>query len=104
MKIDDYIPCEPKNWWNKDAKPIFSKSTGNEIQVNLIEKAFAKYAGSYANLIGGSLLKALIIMTGCEKNIMWSIKDQRAICKQYNIDKSRENNVEKSTFLKGGQL
>lgn len=31
MQIDDYIPCEPKNWWDKEAKPLFCKSVGNEI-------------------------------------------------------------------------
>jgi calpain-15 len=81
MKLDDFIPCEPKNWWDKNANPLFSKSIGNEIYVNLIEKAFAKFAGSYSNLSGGSLLKAVIVMTGCENNIMWDIKDQIATCK-----------------------
>jgi len=48
----------------------------------LIEKAFAKYAGSYSNLICGSMIKALIIMSGCEQNIIWNIKveNKRADC------------------------
>jgi len=47
----------------------------------LIEKSFAKYAGSYSNLIGGSMIKALVAMTGSENNIIWELKGGNAECK-----------------------
>lgn len=46
--IDDTIPCTgfPK------AEPCFAQSVDNEFWVCLLEKAFAKYCGSYAFLSG----------------------------------------------------
>jgi hypothetical protein len=44
--IDDYVPC-------KKGKPMFTKPKGNEMWVLLLEKAFAKYVGNYADLEGG---------------------------------------------------
>ena len=34
----------------------------------LLEKAFAKYQKSYANIEGGLMLHALIVFTGCNGN------------------------------------
>mmetsp|Transcript_25569 Transcript_25569/g.21425 ORF Transcript_25569/g.21425 Transcript_25569/m.21425 type:complete len:129 (+) Transcript_25569:496-882(+) len=102
MEIDDFIPCEPKNWWDDHAKPLFAQSKGLEIYVNLIEKAFAKFAGNYSNLIGGSMIKALVTMTGSEKNIIWELDKTIATCKYYDISKEREKNTNKSQFFQGG--
>jgi calpain-15 len=57
VTIDDYVPCV-------DDKPIFTKPKGNEMWVLLLEKAFAKLVGSYAELEGGLALWALEAMTG----------------------------------------
>lgn len=43
----------------------FTKPHGNEIWVPLLEKAVAKFCGSYGNLNGGQALYAWQIMTGC---------------------------------------
>lgn len=44
--------------------PIYSKANGNELWVMLIEKAFAKYCGSYAAICAGKPFEALIDITG----------------------------------------
>ena len=44
--VDDYLPV------NKDTKQlIYAKSTKNEIWISLLEKAWAKVNGGYANII-----------------------------------------------------
>lgn len=44
--------------------PIYSKANGHELWVLLLEKAFAKYNGSYATLASGKPFEALIDLTG----------------------------------------
>jgi len=63
--IDDYIPCNAKAWAkDQTIKPLFTQPNGNELWAVLLEKAFAKFCGSYANLEGGSTIWALRAMTG----------------------------------------
>ena len=45
--IDDFIPCFP------NSGPIFSRSSGNELWVQLIEKAYSKVHGGFKSLCGG---------------------------------------------------
>eukprot|EP00193_Tetraselmis_chui_P011676 CAMPEP_0177786244 /NCGR_PEP_ID=MMETSP0491_2-20121128/20815_1 /TAXON_ID=63592 /ORGANISM="Tetraselmis chuii, Strain PLY429" /LENGTH=360 /DNA_ID=CAMNT_0019307433 /DNA_START=329 /DNA_END=1412 /DNA_ORIENTATION=- len=59
IKIDDRIPCDPRN-----GEPLFAKPVGSEAWVMLLEKAFAKYCGSYSALDGGHTLWALEALTG----------------------------------------
>ena len=57
--VDDYLPV------NKDTKQlIYAKSTKNEIWISLLEKAWAKVNGGYANIIGGTPMEALEFLTG----------------------------------------
>ncbi|KAL7568740.1 hypothetical protein ACA910_021733 [Epithemia clementina (nom. ined.)] len=59
IKVDDRIPCE------KGTKtPRFMKPQGNELWAILLEKAYAKFAGSYARLDGGFVLWGWLSMTG----------------------------------------
>jgi calpain-15 len=58
IQLDDYIPCFPH------AGPIYSRAVGNELWVLLLEKAFAKYNGSYASIFAGKPFEALIDLTG----------------------------------------
>ena len=47
VSIDDYVPC------HKDTKePIFTNLVKNEIWPLLLEKAYAKYEGSYGAIEG----------------------------------------------------
>lgn len=46
--VDDYIPVHQGT-----KKPYFTAPVGNELWVFLLEKAFAKFCGGYANLDGG---------------------------------------------------
>jgi len=47
VTVDDFVPCRPRQWYEKKPKPCFSQPACNETQVFLLEKAFAKCAGSY---------------------------------------------------------
>ncbi len=42
--IDDYMPCA------LDGPPLFTRTHGNELWVQLLEKAYAKMHGCYSNL------------------------------------------------------
>ena len=58
ITIDDNIPCD------KYGVPIYTGVTANEMWPLLLEKAFAKMRGGYANLNGGLPLDAMQTMTG----------------------------------------
>jgi calpain-15 len=60
LTIDDYIPC------NSSGVPIYTKLRSNEAWPLLLEKAFAKFKGSYQALSGGVPLDAMKTMTGYE--------------------------------------
>jgi len=59
VTVDDYFPCQPKQG------PIFSRANGNELWVLLLEKAYAKYHGSYMLLRGGFASEGMMDLTGC---------------------------------------
>jgi len=65
LVVDDYIPVDADSWNNhKVAKPKYTQPNGNELWTMILEKAFAKLCGSYANLEGGTAVWALRAMTG----------------------------------------
>lgn len=94
--FDDAIPCAPPKWWEWP-RPLFAQPSQNEIYILLIEKCFAKLAGSYSKLSGGYPLLAWMTMTGCEDLQSW--KRSRAggalsrkwQLSQVAVDKVREN-------------
>lgn len=57
--IDDYVPVDEAS-----QRPIFTDPRGNELWVMLLEKAFAKFEGSYAAIEGGHPLYAMHCFTG----------------------------------------
>jgi hypothetical protein len=57
--VDDYLPIKKGT---NDL--IFAKSKKNEIWISLLEKAWAKVNGGYANIIGGTPMEALEFLTG----------------------------------------
>ena len=59
VTVDDYFPCYPMGG------PIFSQSSGNELWVLVLEKAYAKLHGNYYLLKGGLASEGLIDLTGC---------------------------------------
>ena len=59
VTVDDYFPCYP------NSGPICSRSHDNELWVLLLEKAYAKIRGSYETLQTGTILEAMIDLTGC---------------------------------------
>ena len=56
--VDDYIPCGSRG-------PVFSKCNDGELWVAVLEKAYAKLHGSYANLLGGFPQDSFTDLTGC---------------------------------------
>ena len=57
--VDDYLPVD-----SSTKQLIYAKSTKNEIWISLLEKAWAKINGGYANIIGGTPLEVLECLTG----------------------------------------
>jgi len=61
ISVDDYFPVDEKS-----ENPIFVHPQGNELWVMVLEKAFAKFMGSYAATEGGYPLFAMRTITGDE--------------------------------------
>ena len=59
VKVDDRIPCRPGT---KD--PLYMKVHGAELWAVLLEKAFAKFCGSYQALDGGWAVWGWRVLTG----------------------------------------
>ena len=57
--VDDYLPAFKKN-----KKPCYAQTKEKEIWVMLLEKAWAKVNGGYANIISGMPCEALEVLTG----------------------------------------
>lgn len=92
MTIDDQIPCRPRGG------PAFAQSVEGEMWVPLLEKAYAKYVGSYEKLSGGWPALALEAMTG-SKSALYSFKkdQQTATCLSFG-----DLTVKKAAELTGG--
>jgi len=73
VTIDEFVPCV-KNA-SGQPQPLFSKPVGEELWVLLLEKAFAKFCGSYGKLSGGDATWAYVGLTGEEKQIKFSKLD-----------------------------
>ena len=68
--VDDRIPCH-----GGSREPLYAQHKGNEMYILLLEKAFAKFAGGYANLVGGYSVVAWMALTGCEEQQYWERSD-----------------------------
>lgn len=73
--VDDTFPAFVKTGYVPQL--MFSKSKRQQLWVPLIEKAFAKLMGSYANIESGRLVEALGLLTGapCEDLSLRSGRD-----------------------------
>ena len=58
VTVDDFFPCFP------GAGPAYSRGHGNELWVLLLEKAYAKLHGCYANIKMGWAYEAMMDLTG----------------------------------------
>ena len=78
--VDDYFPCI-MNKKNPFGELYFSCSFQNELWVSLIEKAWAKINGSYANIdYGGYSYEAFDILTeACSEHIEIGVKGKEKI-------------------------
>eukprot|EP00435_Cladocopium_sp_Y103_P000388 s4523_g1.t1 len=75
MEIDDYIPCQPRKWYEPSAVTLFAQVSNKQLYVVLMEKAFAKFIGSYQALSGGLSAMAWVAMTG-ETELMWFSRER----------------------------
>jgi hypothetical protein len=68
LVVDDLFPTLKEDMWTNENKGIATAHSKEvkELWVSLIEKAFAKYYGSYAAIEQGYVHHALSDMTGCE--------------------------------------
>jgi len=72
MIIDDIFPVLHEAAWTNENRGMAGAHTKEaaELWVSLIEKAFAKYYGSYVELERGFVHHALSDMTGCESDCL----------------------------------
>ena len=61
--VDNYVPC-------RSGHPIFAQPHNNEMWAVLLEKAVAKFCGSFENIVGGQTAWALMTLTGWPTFIM----------------------------------
>ena len=69
LTIDDYMPCQ------LDGSPLFTRTHGNELWVQLLEKAYAKLHGSFMNISLGHPNEALQDFTGFP-TILYEFKEK----------------------------
>jgi len=69
IHVDDLIPCDVST-----KKPVFASPNGDELWVLLVEKAVAKFCGSYAGIEGGLVAWALQTLTG-NAVLMYDLQD-----------------------------
>eukprot|EP00919_Chromeraceae_sp_WS-2016_P060222 GHVR01143013.1.p1 GENE.GHVR01143013.1~~GHVR01143013.1.p1 ORF type:complete len:617 (-),score=104.11 GHVR01143013.1:164-2014(-) len=86
LEVDDWIPCRKRTWWETGGVPVFAKPADNQLWCMLIEKAFAKFVGSYENLKGGHMPYALQCMTGEEKQLKWKIDRDNGTWSEWRVD------------------
>eukprot|EP00928_Gymnodinium_smaydae_P045021 TRINITY_DN30057_c0_g1_i1.p1 TRINITY_DN30057_c0_g1~~TRINITY_DN30057_c0_g1_i1.p1 ORF type:complete len:739 (-),score=72.46 TRINITY_DN30057_c0_g1_i1:55-2271(-) len=87
ITVDDLVPCEKRRVWEWNAKPLFSRITGDFIWPLILEKAVAKYCGSYGSLEGGIVARAWQILTGIEEQ-HWFKRDAQSIDKWLMLELS----------------
>tara|TARA_Y100000389_G_scaffold171916_2_gene179912 strand:+ start:1590 stop:3269 length:1680 start_codon:yes stop_codon:yes gene_type:complete len=89
--VDDRIPCTKGSWFRKSS-PLFAKPHENEMYILLLEKAFAKIAGSYQKISGGYPVLAWLILTGCEELYIWTKKN--ALWNKNIVNVSRNSQID----------
>jgi hypothetical protein len=89
IELDDCFPC-----FSEDRSLAFGHSTGSELWVILLEKAWAKLHGSYAEIVSGNMDEALRTLTGaptdCYKTAELNEKDQDFLWDELLYSKTRK--------------
>ena len=62
MYVDDQFPVEKTKV--KSNRYFYSEFNSNEIWLQILEKAFAKYEGGYSNVMDGNIINELYFFTG----------------------------------------
>lgn len=104
LTIDDYIPVD-KNRYEKDGtcSPVFSQPNGNELYAMLLEKAFAKFCGSYEKLEGGQTIWAIRAMTGDPARWFYKDKDGTKWARWDMVDLKDDTNMRATKLVAHGE-
>lgn len=93
ITIDDWIPCDEKS-----GKPVFVQPQNNCMWVLLLEKAFAKFCGSFAELEGGHTIWAVKAMTGDPARIFKRDHGKRAWTRSDLVNMNDDKDKRKCGF------
>ncbi|CAL1155761.1 unnamed protein product [Cladocopium goreaui] len=74
ITVDDRIPCKQRKGLEPKPYPLFAQVPDREVYVPILEKAFAKFHGSYKALGGGAQSLAFLAMTGETRFLPWRRK------------------------------
>jgi len=100
VTIDDFIPCD-RRAYERDGtcRAIFTQPNGNELYVMLLEKAFAKFCGSFANMEGGMTIWAIRAMTGDPARLFIQDDDGEG-WKRYDLVNKEDDENRRAAALK----
>jgi len=88
MFVDHYLPYINRG---QHMVPLGARPNGEEIWVMILEKAYAKYEGGYANINGGTIIDELFWLTGsfCQEvdlnKTIYAWENLKTICNGKNI-------------------
>lgn len=84
--VDEFLPCKISYG---QPRPVFAEPLGEEIWVALLEKAFAKFCGSYGALSGGGVAFAFQVLTGKPDVISYE-KQKDATWRRRRLNRERQ--------------
>eukprot|EP00971_Amphidinium_carterae_P243518 4835710-Amphidinium_carterae.1 len=81
IPIDEFVPCKHRQWWEKEAQPLYARPCGGGIWCMLLEKAMAKMLGGYGALAEKNPGVAFRAFTGERRTVAWERRGRRAWAK-----------------------
>jgi hypothetical protein len=95
VPIDDWFPCEAENGQLK-----FTRTSGKELWVIILEKAWAKVNGGYLNISGGNTLHSLFSLTGfpCSRYVHQKVKNPQKLWEEILEAETRDDIMCTSTY------
>jgi calpain-15 len=94
VHVDEYVPV-------KDGRLLFAQPKTGELWVIIIEKAFAKFCGSYCQLSGGQTLWALQALTG--DPVMQMVRRGNGEWERLDIKHNNDNNKRSVSMYAHGE-